>query len=298
MLRISDIERSLSELPLLPTIVTRLLILSPNDDEYFEKVLDLAKQDPSFAIRITSLSNSAASYPASPITSLEAAVVRVGAKQIAGLVTSLAVTRVFFPATTGEKNLWIHAVQVAVAAREIAKSSSDMEVDPDQAYLCGLLHDIGRFVLFEKAAHEQSAVDEHQWTSPAQLVEIERKSYGFDHAELGWKVCKHWGIPDLIAMVVKLHHEREFCEKLARDVKLARLINVVQIADFFSVFMMLTPDFLSMKPAELENVLHEKCILASCLDSPVSARALMALAERILQESNETISNLGIIPEG
>lgn len=297
MLKISDIERSLNELPLLPTVVTRLMTLNPRDDQYFEKVLALAKQDPPFALRITNISNSAANYPVSPITTLEAAVVRVGARQIAGLVTSMAVNRVFFPSSDGERGLWIHAVQTAVAARDIAESSPEIEVDPEEAYLCGLLHDIGRFVLFEKATSALSAVDDCHWETPSQLVEIEKKQYGFNHAELGWRVCSHWGLPDVLASVVKFHHDRELGPAVTENKQLANLINVVQIADFFSVFMMLNPHFLDWNPVELEEALEEKCIMASCLDAPVSAEHLMLQAEAILHESDEIIASLGILPD-
>ena len=294
MLKLSDIEKRLQVLPLLPSVVARLLALSPNDEDYFEKVLTLAEEDPPLALRIIKLSNSASSAPINPITSLQGAIARIGANEIGNLITSMAVMRVFMPSTQGERNLWIHAIQVAVASRLIARTSSSLKVNPEQAYLCGLLHDIGRFVLFEGAPKELATVDETDWTTPKQLVDVELEIYGFDHAELGWRVCRKWSLPETINTVVKHHHVYDLPEQLSRDVTLANLIRVVQMADFFSVFVMLNPDALTREPALLEQSLNEKCIHPACSEPPVTAGQLQHLANRIWEESNTITSELGI----
>jgi HD-like signal output (HDOD) protein len=148
-LTLADVDKKLEDLPLLPSVVARLLALSPSDEEYFEKVVALAKEDPPFALRVIRLSNAASSSPASVITDIQRAVVRVGAHQISGLIASMAVMRVFFPRTQRERNMWVHAIRTAVAAKAIARMVPTLKVDPEEAYLCGLLSDVGRFVLMD-----------------------------------------------------------------------------------------------------------------------------------------------------
>lgn len=294
MLQIVDLERTLEDLPLLPIVVARLLALSPNDEDYFEQVLTLSQEDPPLALRLIKLANSASSAPMNPITSLQGAIVRIGARQIAGLITSMAVMRVFMPSTQGERNLWIHGIEVAVASRVIAHIASSLKIDPEQAYLCGLMHDIGRFILFQGATEELGQVDESNWTTPKQLIEIEQEIYGFDHAELGWHACKKWCLPELVTAVVKNHHVYDLPEQLSKDKKLANLIRVVQMADFFSVFAILNPDFLTWEPKKLEQKLHDNCIHPSCSEPPISAHQLQNQASGILEESKKIISGLGI----
>jgi len=48
-------------------------------------------------------------------------------------------------------------------------------VNPEQAYLCGLLHDIGRFVLFDREIDQLNMVESTHWQTPVQLVESERE---------------------------------------------------------------------------------------------------------------------------
>lgn len=223
MITIAELEKKLEELPLLPTVIVRLLALDTNDENYFEHVFELSQEDPTFALRIIRLSNSAISAPVIPIETLRDAVIRLGVKAVAGLVTSLSAVRVFIPTKQGEKNLWVHSIQVAVCAKIIAQTASELKVNPEQAYICGLMHDIGRFVLFDKASEELNLVEESNWDSPEQLVITEHNLYGFNHSELGGRVCKKWGLPESIIKVVANHHTYNLPASISNDPKLANL---------------------------------------------------------------------------
>lgn len=294
MLKLSDIERNLQDLPVLPATVMHILTLRQNDEDYFEKLLKLSQEDPAFALRIIKVANSAANAPRNPIKNLQGAIARLGTQQVGSLITSFAVMRVFIPTTQGENNLWAHAMQVAVASRFIGHAALHSNVNPEQAYLCGLLHDIGRFVLFEKARNELDKIDEMNWKSPIELVKYEQEIYGFDHSEVGGHVCNHWQLPKTIRDVVANHHVYDLPEQLSKDNELASLIRVVQLADFFSVFMLLNPDFLSWEPKLLAQNLVDKCILPCSSEAPIDATELQTLAPRICEMSEKLCVDLGI----
>lgn len=294
MQSISELEKKLEDLPLLPMVVARLLALDTNDENYFEQVLRLSQEDPTFALRIIKLSNSCMSSPVHPIATLRDAIVRLGVKSVAGLVTSMSAIRVFVPTTQGEKNLWVHAIQTAVAARVIAREAKELEVNPEQAYLCGLMHDIGRFVLFDKASEELNLVDEANWESPAELVIVECEQYGFDHAELGGRVCKKWGLIDCIIDVVANHHVYAAPANSPKSSMTDKLVHVIQMADFLSVFMMLNPDIESWDPSELEKALNDKCMQHLGFNPPISAKQLREHSIGILEEANNLSVELGI----
>src|SRR5487761_2129065 len=145
--KLRSLADSAGQLPLLPSIVLRVLQLDSSSDRSFEDLLRLAEEDPTFAVRLIRLANAPTSAPAKPIVTIRQAVVRLGARECAGLVTALAISRVFVPTTTVHRQLWLHALQTAVAARTIASLMPKANIAPDQAYLAGLLHDIGRFVM-------------------------------------------------------------------------------------------------------------------------------------------------------
>lgn len=294
MQTIAELEKKLEDLPLLPTVIVRLLSLDVNDDDYFDHILKLAQEDPTFALRIIKLSNSAVSAPVNPIVTLRDAVIRLGVKSVAGMVTSLSAVRVFIPTKQGEKNLWVHSIQVAVCAKIIAQTAVQLKVNPEQAYICGLLHDIGRFVLFDKESDALNLVEESNWDSPEQLVMTEKDLYGFNHSELGGRVCRKWELPESIIEVVANHHAYDLPASIANDSKSSNLIRVIQMADFFSVFMMLNPDATSWDLDVLEKEINEKCVSPSSSTPPISAKQLIAQVDHFIEESNKMVLGLGV----
>jgi len=295
-LTIEDLERKLDALPMLPSVVTRLLSLRADDDDFFEKVVDVAREDPPLATRLLRLANSASSAPASPITALPQAVTRIGARSVAGLVTSMAVLRVFVPTTDGQRRFWIHSIQAGVAAQTIARSVPKLGIAPEQAYLCGLMHDIGRFVLFEGAPEELGRVDETNWATPAELIAAEKEICGFDHAELGWHACRKWGLPSLVSEVVQTHHVYAGRHGERPDAHMEKLVEVVQMADFLSLVFIGHPEIEEWSQEAKEALIAKECIHPAWSSPPMTARSLAGHAQRIFLESHRMIDGLGLTP--
>ena len=227
------LEQKVDELPLLPQVLVRILQLDSEDNEYFEQFELLANEDPTLAVRVIALANSAVSSPVSPVVAIKEALARVGVAAINSLVMSLAVQRVLMPTTPDQVRLWKHSIYVAVASRAIAKITPALDVEPSQAYVAGLLHDLGRFTMLEHAAPSLLAVDESHWQTPGELIAADLELYKFTHCELGYLACKHWGLPDVLADVVRNHHQ-DLGDSAPQDTA-AALTRCVQIADRLSI---------------------------------------------------------------
>ena len=199
----SKLER-LEELPVLPAVVVRLMQLDDEAPHYFDEVLQLVQSEPSFSARILALANSAASAPRQPIVSTKDALQRLGTRQAVSMLLATAVARVFVPRDRWEKCLWRHSLEVAVLARELAGRSH--KVDPEHAYTCGLLHDLGRFILFHQEPEELGRVENAPWTTASELLAAERSVFGITHSELGALACRTWRLPEAIGHVVSTHH--------------------------------------------------------------------------------------------
>jgi putative nucleotidyltransferase with HDIG domain len=122
-------------------------------------------------------------------------------------------------------------------ARMFSRWAHTTRIHGSEAYLCGLLHDIGRFVLFEGSAADLDLVNDLEWTSPDELVGVESRELGFDHALLGWRACRKWALPESVGEVVRRHHEKLPFTPRAED----SMIRVVQWADWLSVALMTNP---------------------------------------------------------
>lgn len=202
------LERRIDNLPVLPTVVGQLLMLDREDDRFFDRVLRLVESDPSFAARMLSAANSASSAPRVPVTSVRSALTRLGSVGASNMILAVAVTRVFIPRDAWERSLWRHALQVGGALRALTLAVHEpFGFTADDAFAAGLLHDIGRFVMFEEAPDLLRQIDEGGWNSPGELIETEREICGVSHTELGAHACERWGLPHLLADVVRRHHE-------------------------------------------------------------------------------------------
>ena len=300
------VEQHLESLPLLPIVVARMLALRIDDEDYFEKVLTLAEEDPTFALRLIRLSNSPVMAPTVPVTTLRMAIARVGASHIAGLITSLAVIRVFVPRSQDERDLWVHAIQVAVGARELARELMLPGTDAEEMYLYGLLHDIGRFVMFDLVPDALRKVADYGWKSPEELVAAELKICGVDHAELGGRVCERWGLPRPVVEAVRehhhldrgLHHSQDPAggAQHATDLNSLRLIYV---ADHLSVAVLMNPDAGSSSRKTLmealEPIIQSEVLLEEAgVDGPEWFEAIEACLPRISEASAAMITALSL----
>ena len=282
----------IAHLPLLPSIVARIVALDPEDPSYFDKLVKLAEEDPTFAVRLLRLANAAASAPTKPILTVRQAAIRIGARESASLVTSMSVARVFVPHSVGRKNLWIHALQVAVAARTIASLAPAAHVAPDQAYLAGLLHDIGRFVMFEGASEDLDLVESSDWQTPQGLLQTERALLGYDHAQIGALVCGRWSLPKHLADVVEHHHAYGNENRPGAPRGGHELPRIVQMADLFSMRLMHSPEFADLEPDGIAAELAAHCVRDEWSSPPVSPGHLAPRVAAIRDESAQLAREL------
>ena len=217
-----------NDLPVLPHAIVKLMSLRQDDPEYFEQLLAVIELEPNFAARVLIMANSAKMGSHAPVTSLRDSMTRIGSAGVANLVLAMAVTRVFVPRDDWERSLWVHAFHVATAARQLAEILNRPDVSPDTAYLCGLLHDVGRFVMLQEDAETLRRVDEGDWDDPESLVALEKSICGINHADLGALICEGWKLPEVVVESVRRHHQAPFSQG---DTPVDHVCNLVRVAD-------------------------------------------------------------------
>jgi len=146
---IKDIAAHLEDLPLHAVFVSRIMLFNRDDDAYFGKVLPVARQDPAVMLPIIRLVSSNALRLQASITDLNTAIACIGACRTSAL-------QLFVPGERDARSQWLHSIQVAVVARIIALKYLQHRVGPAEAYLYGLMQDIGLFIMFDVAAGEIS----------------------------------------------------------------------------------------------------------------------------------------------
>lgn len=257
---LAEVEERVQQLPFLPVVLTELMSLDKSDSHYFEKVVALARKDPTLTTLILKVANSAASASKAPIDSLQLAMSRIGTERISNYIATLGVTRVFVPSEDEHKLLWAHSIETALYAERLALYMPGYKVNPEMAYICGLLHDIGRFVMFDTAPEALNHTPSSSWASPQELPKVERSIVGFDHSQVGFIACKHWQLPKIICNLVRAHHVYSVYQNKELPKLFRNLVLIIQCADFISVMLTKNPGWLDLAAPGLKQKLEAHCI--------------------------------------
>lgn len=172
------------------------------------EISSLIEQDPALTSKVLQTVNSAMFGAARRITSVREAVQLIGFQVLRALVLGIQVFDFFQNAALklSLNSLWSHSLTTALHAKQIAALEHLPEAQIDEAFLAGLLHDIGKVALAASSPNEyQNLWHLHRQNSSA-LRAGELATFGATHAEVGAYLLKLWGLPTTIIDAVEHHH--------------------------------------------------------------------------------------------
>lgn len=201
---VEELESSLAsnelELPSLPEVALRIRKALADENVSFAEVARLIGADPALAARILKTANSALFYRGSkPITSLHDAVARLGQRMVRNVALSFAAQQVFIGYGSQQlrkyvAGVWQHSVHVAALGHMLARVKT--ELNPDEAFLAGLLHEIGKLYILMRAKDRAELL-----TAEAAFDSV-LAAY---HPRVGRAVCEAWELPSELAVAVGDH---------------------------------------------------------------------------------------------
>ena len=204
-----------NKLPAPSPSVARLLALLTQPEVDNEDLIQVVSQDGVLCAKLLGLCNAAAYGLATPVGSVDQAVMYLGHGEIHRLVMAVAfggpLSRELPGYAIGSRELWKHSLLSAYMAAEVAARMPGLVTDPSIAYTAGLIHDIGKIVLsqgLDPAA--QAAVLELIERGERPLLEAERAVLGTDHAEVGACLLRQWKLPEVLIEAVANHHRPVF----------------------------------------------------------------------------------------
>lgn len=196
------IARKIKELPPLPLVVAKLVQVTDDDRSNARDVQEVLASDQALASKVLKLVNSSFYGMSGEVSTISRAIVILGFAAIRNLATGLGVVGAM--ARVGgsrQEAFWAHAIGTAAAAQVIAENTG--YEDPEEAFIAGLLHDIGHLILASAMPREFAAVmDGGRWN----LLEREQKTLGATHNKVGQKVLRHWKLPEKLGHAVRFHH--------------------------------------------------------------------------------------------
>ncbi len=168
-------------------------------------LVQVLEREPGISSKVIKTANSAFFGAPRTISSLKAAVVRVGNQNIARLTLAAALTPTRSPLWSG---FWRHSIAVALLSRHISRFLKNYGPhEQEEFFTMGLLHDVGVLVML--LSGEYGAVDAQLNAESLPLDEAERRVFGFDHATLGRHIAERWNFPSDLVHAIAHHHQPE-----------------------------------------------------------------------------------------
>ena len=201
-----DVLTSISNLPSLPAVVIELLESLDQEDVNIHVLAQKIAQDQALTAKTLRLANSSFYGMAHQVGTIEEALAILGFRTVRSLATTAALIGTFAGSTHTNFNVtpfWRHAIATAVCARELAVH---LNLNPEQAYTTGLLHDIGRLVLVTQFKSNYEAAMIHRNQHDCSLLEAELTVLSIDHAVVGLALTRHWKFPEAMQQAVACHH--------------------------------------------------------------------------------------------
>jgi len=252
--RVELILRQIDALPTLPAVATRLLQLTADEASTANQVVRLIEADPALTAKVLALCKSADKGVRHDVLTVERAVVLLGFATIRNAVLSVQVYELFKPDRRKGKGrrqadqrthpqaepfdddarrldrsaLWTHALAVACLAEGIARDAKLADVNADEAFVCGLLHDMGKLALDHVLPKSYAKVVELADLNQANIAEFEKRVIGLDHHTAGKRLAEHWGLPHAMQDTCWLHGAPF---DTLPNLPHRRIVGLVQLAD-------------------------------------------------------------------
>jgi len=224
------VAKRIDSIPTLPLTLDRLLKATEAGDQSTLNAAHIVESDPALTAKVLRVINSPFYGLRFKISTLSHAIAMLGLPA----VRNIAIGITPFPeeeetgAAIDRKRLWTHCLAVGTAARAIAR---EVRYDlPEEAYIGGLLHDLGRIVLDVYAPDDVAQVVAEFEDSGRPITELERKHLGMDHCQVGSMIAEQWNLPKMLKDAIQYHHETDDpLEKLPE--KNREMVGIVSAAD-------------------------------------------------------------------
>lgn len=214
-----------TKLPPLPGSTMRILNLIRDINSSTRQMAAAVELDPSLSARLLRMANSPIYSRQKNVSSIFQAIDVVGTKALYDIVmmgmTSDAFAREIRSSVMG-RTIWEHSLAVALLSRELSQMLGMRGTD--EVFICGLLHDIGKIMLLRADVETYSKILDYQ--TEAEMLNWERETFGYDHAQIGALVAQGWRLPDDVCQSILNHHA---ASHTVQPLFITHLINIANL---------------------------------------------------------------------
>lgn len=199
--------KCIDELPSLPSAFIAAVQALGQDDAPASSCIDAIERDQALTVRILRLANSVFYGAPGHVSRIADAVQMLGLRTVASTLAAMSLR-----STLGSlrcegfsfDTYWRHTLCTALAAREIARTVAQ---DPGEAFLLGLLHDVGKLILAMTSPELEAQALHVSRSEGISHEAAEVRVFGVSHAEVGAAVARQWNFPTSISVAIANHHQ-------------------------------------------------------------------------------------------
>jgi putative nucleotidyltransferase with HDIG domain len=216
---LSELSRAIvAEIDNLPAFPDNIVFLQKLIGDPESEISDIARQismDPSLTADLLKVVNSAHFMLPKRVDNIVDAVKLVGMRGLKNLLYSYGTQKIL---DQGQKGLWDHSYKTAFYAYHLAKSFKKKGDILDEAYVGGILHDMGKIIFSDVHPELLEKITDFCTNRNIPKDFIEDLSAGLNHAEIGGLIAEKWNFPQSLIEAIKYHHEPSDCEPENVDV--------------------------------------------------------------------------------
>ncbi len=221
-----ELIQQVGDLPPLPQVAQKALALIRNPKSDMNDLAGVLVMDQGLTSTVLRWVNSSYYGLASPVSTVQQAVVYLGQNTIQSLVLAASISTFLYRPVPGydldRGDLWKHSIGIATGAQLLAKKFGPET--GEEAYHAGLLCDIGKLafdVLLRSIDVTQINWQERSFT------ELEVEIFGVDHARMGAEMCSRWRLPENLQRAIEFHHKPS---EAGDAIKLASAVHIADNA--------------------------------------------------------------------
>ncbi len=247
---LKEFTQDIDNLVSLPSVGVRVNEMVNNPSSSATDIGKVISQDPALTARLLRIANSPTYGLSTQVDTVSRAVAVIGIKRIRDLVLATS-TITAFDKIPNElvtmENFWRHSLYCGLAAHLLAEQRRSKNAET--LFIAGLLHDIGQLVIFRKLPQEakQALLLSIEGPDELALHKSERQIMGFDHAQVGAELLRHWHFPELLIECVEFHHAPELAQKYPVETAIVHIAN--SIATLAEIDSVTEEDAVQTKPA-------------------------------------------------
>jgi HD-like signal output (HDOD) protein/GGDEF domain-containing protein len=187
----------------LPVVAMRVLKLTESPTVDVRALKECIENDPALTSKVLRVVNSSLFGLSREVTDLNQAIALLGINPLKLLVLGFSLPGELFVGLNGDilRRYWHRTLIKAVAAREISQTILGMP--GDEAFLAGLLVDIGALVMLQEVGDTYAQFLDSAYARAANIAEAERAALGFDHTQLSARLLARWKLPQALVVAVE-----------------------------------------------------------------------------------------------